>query len=148
MAAHNDYTQRVLEAAQTVMLHPFGLSHVEVCTRSNLTRAQAVEVLDDLVAAGWVRADVLDDAQATRDTHGRFQGSIPGNLRWVIEPKLLLRLFRAQKRFFLSLESLLSTGAEHGGRAPIGELKLRELAREPVAEATYRAWVRAVEKEQ
>jgi len=128
-----------------LMLFPYGLSQIDICSRTRLTRQHALTVLNDLVEAGWARLEQLDEADATRDAKGRFAGSLAGSSRWVIDPELLLRIFRGQKRFFHELEQTLCSHVDSSGRQGTGSLDLRELARQPVSNATFAAWVRAIE---
>lgn len=123
-------TDLVVKAVMLLMTSPYGVDLEDAAVRLMVSKSRAESLMRLAVRAGVARAEVVEDSEALRDKAGRFAAGA-SRKRFCIEPKCVLNVFAANKRFLLDLEEVMkgSGGAE-----------LRLLAKQKVSDETFSLW--------
>ena len=113
-----------------LMTSPYGVDADEAAARLMVSPTRAESLLRLAVRAGVARQELVSETDASRDRAGRFvvQSS---RRRFCIEPKRVLDVFAANKRFLLDLEEVMRDS---------GATELRLLAKKKVADDTFWLW--------
>ena len=123
-------TDLAIKAVMMLMTSPYGVDADEAAARLMVSPTRAESLLRLAVRAGVARQELVSETDASRDRAGRFvvQSS---RRRFCIEPKRVLDVFAANKRFLLDLEEVMRDS---------GATELRLLAKKKVADDTFWLW--------
>ena len=129
-------TDLAIRAVMLLMTSPYGVDVDEAATRLMVSPTRAESLLRLAVRAGVARQELVSETDASRDRAGRFvvQSS---RRRFCIEPKRVLDVFAANKRFLLDIEEVMRSS---------GATELRLLAKEKVADGTFWSWAQSAMK--